>query len=264
MRYTRMADRQYIKLSVEDKVAVLTIDHPPVNAMSSAVAGEIAGVLDEIEANGDVRTLIITGSGQAFMAGADIKEFTAFQTDPTGAVARLGETKELFNRIDALPFPVIAAVNGYCLGGGNELALACDMRVASANARFGQPEIDLGIIPGWGGTQRLLRLIGPARTLEICLTGAQIPAQEALRMGLVNKVVPEGMVVREAKNVARLLTTKSRAAVQAILAAVREGEGQSLAEGLRIEGEQVAAVVGGADAQEGVTAFLEKRKPNFQ
>ena len=257
-----MADRQYIKLSVEDKVAVLTIDHPPVNAMSGTVAQELADALDEIE-SGDVRALVITGTGPAFMAGADIKEFTQIETADQ-ARAKLGGTLELFNRIDALPAPVIAAVNGYCLGGGNELALACDLRIASANARFGQPEIDLGIMPGWGGTQRLLRLIGPARTLEICLTGAQIPAQEALRLGLVNKVVPEGMVVREARNMARLLATKSRTAVQAILAAVREGEGRALADGLTIEGEQFAGLVETPDAREGITAFLEKRKPNFQ
>jgi enoyl-CoA hydratase/carnithine racemase len=258
-----MADRQFIKLSIEDKVAIVTIDNPPVNALSTAIAHEMSDALDEIEGNSDVRALVITGTGPAFVAGADIKEFTQLQT---GAQARerLEETKTIFNRIDALPIPVIAAVNGFALGGGTELALACDLRIASANARFGQPEIDLGIIPGWGGTQRLLRLIGPARTLEICLTGAQIPAQEALRMGLVNKVVPEGMVVREAKNMARLLATKSRTAVAAILTAVREGEGRALADGLAVEMDQFVGVVETPDAREGIAAFLEKRKPNFQ
>src|SRR5215212_8935320 len=204
MRRQAMADRQYIKLTVEDKVALLTIDHPPVNALSSSVFGELDDALNEIEGNPDARALVITGTGAAFVAGADIREFTQLQ-DGAAAAARIQENLKVINRVDALPIPVIAAVNGYCLGGGEELALACDLRIASANARFGQPEVDLGIMPGWGGTQRLLRLIGPARTLEICLTGAQIPAQEALRMGLVNKVVPEGMVVREAKNTARLL-----------------------------------------------------------
>ena len=258
-----MADRQYIKLSIEDRVAVLTIDHPPVNALNRTTVEELGSALDEVTGTEEVRAVVITGTGPAFVAGADIKEFTQLQTADQ-ARAALGGTKELFNRIDALPIPVIAAVNGYCLGGGNELALACDLRIAGANARFGQPEIDLGIMPGWGGTQRLARLIGPARTLEICLTGAQIPAQEALRLGLVNKVVPEGMVVREAKNMARLLATKSRTAVQAILAAVREGADGSLADGLTIEGEHFAGLVETPDAREGITAFLEKRKPTFQ
>ena len=258
-----MADRQYIKLTIEDKVALLTIDHPPVNALSSTVFAELDDALNEIEGNPDVRALVITGTGAAFVAGADIREFTQLQ-DGAAAAARLRENMKVINRVDELPIPVIAAVNGYCLGGGEELALACDLRIASANARFGQPEVDLGIMPGWGGTQRLLRLIGPARTLEICLTGAQIPAQEALRMGLVNKVVPEGLVVREARNMARLLTTKSRTAVQAILTAVREGEGRALHDGLAIETDQFAGLVETPDAREGITAFLEKRKPNFQ
>jgi enoyl-CoA hydratase/carnithine racemase len=258
-----MADRQYIKLTIEDKVALLTIDHPPVNALSSTVFAELDDALNEITGNPDVRALVITGTGAAFVAGADIREFTQLQSG-ADAAARIQENMKVINRVDELPIPVIAAVNGYCLGGGEELALACDLRIASANARFGQPEVDLGIMPGWGGTQRLLRLIGPARTLEICLTGAQIPAQEALRMGLVNKVVPEGMVVREARNMARLLTTKSRTAVAAILTAVREGEGQALADGLAVETAQFAGLVETPDAREGISAFLEKRKPNFQ
>ncbi len=258
-----MADRQYIKIAIEANVALITIDHPPVNALSSAVFAELDSALDEIEGNADVRALVITGTGAAFVAGADIREFTQLKSG-ADATARITASLKVVNRVDALSIPVIAAVNGYCLGGGEELALACDMRIASANARFGQPEIDLGIMPGWGGTQRLLRLIGPARTLEICLSGAQIPAQEALRMGLVNKVVPEGMVVREARNVAQMLATKSRTAVAAILLAVREGEGQGLTEGLAIETAQFAGLVETPDAREGISAFLEKRKPNFQ
>ena len=258
-----MADRQYIKLSIEDRVALITIDHPPVNALNETTWRELDDAITEISGNAEVRALIITGSGAAFMAGADVKEFTQIQS-AAQAKERLGEALAVFNRIDVLPIPVIAAVNGYCLGGGNELALACDLRIASANARFGQPEIDLGIMPGWGGTQRLLRLIGPARTLELCLTGAQIPAQEALRMGLVNKVVPEGMVVREARGLARTLAGKSRTAIQAILTAVREGEGLPLQEGLAREQEHIAQLIETPDAREGITAFLEKRKPNFQ
>src|SRR5438552_12206761 len=151
-----MADRQYIKLTVEDRVATITIDRPPVNALNRDTFHELDEALTEIAQNPDARALVITGSGPAFAAGADIREFTELDTAEQAqqAIERL---IAVVNRVDELPIPAIAAVNGYCLGGGQELALACDLRIASANARFGQPEVDLGIMPGWGGTQRLLR-----------------------------------------------------------------------------------------------------------
>jgi enoyl-CoA hydratase/carnithine racemase len=258
-----MTDRQFVKFTVEDRVGTITIEHPPVNALNSATIEELASVLDEIAGNGDVRALVITGAGQAFVAGADIREIAALQT-PEQANTLLEQAHTFFDRLDNLPIPVIAAVNGYCLGGGSEIALACDVRFASDRARFGQPEINLGIIPGFGGTVRLTRLVGPARAVEIMLTGADISAQEALRYGLVNKVVPDGTVVREARNLARLLATKPRGATEAILKLVQDGYGQPAADALAAERAAFSNLVGSPDMREGLSAFLEKRKPTFQ
>jgi enoyl-CoA hydratase/carnithine racemase len=183
---------------------------------------------------------------------------------PEQALPILNEAHSLFDRLDNLPVPVIAAVNGACLGGGNELALACDFRIASDRARFGQPEINLGIIPGFGGTVRLTRLVGPARALEVMLMGTDISAQEALRMGLVNKVVPEGTVVREARNMARVLATKPSGSVQAILSMVQDSYGKPQADALAMERDRFSALVGTPDMREGLSAFIEKRKPSFQ
>ncbi len=258
-----MADWQYVKLSVEDRVAVVTIEHPPVNALDATTLEELGAALDAIEANADARVVVLTGAGQAFVAGADIREIAALQT-PEQAANLLAQAHVFFDRLDVFARPVIAAVNGYCLGGGNELALACDIRLASDRARFGQPEINLGIIPGFGGTQRLTRLVGPARAAEIMLTGADISAQEALRYGLVNKVVPDGTVVREARNLGRLLATKSAGAMAAILRLVQVAQSAAPAEGLAEERAAFSALIGTPDMREGLAAFREKRKPAFQ
>ncbi len=258
-----MTDYQYLKFSVEDRVGTLTIDHPPVNALNRGTLDELGALLAEIEGRGDVRALIVTGAGQAFVAGADIKEM-ATVTTPEQAQALLQGGHAVLNRLDSLPIPTIAAVNGYCLGGGNELALACDFRLASDRARFGQPEINLGVMPGFGGTVRLTRLVGPARALEIMLTGADISAQDALRMGLVNRVVPEGTVVREARKLAEILAGKPAGALRAILAQVADGYGLPLPDALALESRQFANLLGSPDAREGLTAFVEKRKPTFQ
>ncbi|MDQ2808577.1 MAG: enoyl-CoA hydratase-related protein [Chloroflexota bacterium] len=258
-----MTDYQYLKFSVEDRVGTLTIDHPPVNALNRSTLDELGAVLGEIEGGSDVRALILTGAGQAFVAGADIKEMTQVR-GPEQAQALLQGGLAVLNRLDNLPIPTIAAVNGYCLGGGNELALACDFRLAGDRARFGQPEINLGLIPGFGGTVRLTRLVGPARALEIMLTGADISAQDALRMGLVSRVVPDGTVVREARKLADLLARQPAGAVKAILAQVNEGYGLPVADALALESGRFAALIGSPDAREGLTAFVEKRKPTFQ
>ena len=258
-----MAEYQYVKFSVEDRVGTLTIDHPPVNALNRGTLDELGAVLDEIAGGSDVRVLIVTGAGQAFVAGADIKEMTQVR-GPEQAQALLQGGLDVLNRLDNLPIPTIAAVNGYCLGGGNELALACDFRLAGDRARFGQPEINLGLIPGFGGTVRLTRLVGPARALEIMLTGADISAQDALRMGLVSRVVPDGTVVREARKLAEVLAGKPAGAVKAILAQVNEGYDLPLADALALESGRFAALIGSPDAREGLTAFVEKRKPTFQ
>jgi len=258
-----MANYQYLKFSVEERVGTVTIDHPPVNALNRGTLAELGALLTEVAGRDDVRALILTGAGSAFVAGADIKEMTQV-SGPDEALALLQGGLDVLEQLDTLLIPTIAAVNGYCLGGGNELALACDLRLASDRARFGQPEINLGLIPGFGGTARLTRLVGPARALEIMLTGADISAQDALRFGLVNRVVPDGTVVREARKLAEVLAAKSAQAVKFILSLVAETQDMPLDEALARESRGFATLIGSPDAREGLTAFVEKRKPTFQ
>ena len=170
----------------------------------------------------------------------------------------------ILNKIENMTKPVIAAINAVCLGGGNELAMACHMRIASDRARFGQPEINLGIIPGFGGTQRLPRLVGKAKALELLLSGDMLPAQEAYRIGLVNRVVPEGEVVKAARDLAKRIVSKGQVAARLIIESVEGGLKTSLDKGLLLEAENFARVMGTADAKEGVSAFLQKRQPKFQ
>lgn len=259
-----MADRQFVKLSVEERVAVLTIDHPPANALDAATLTELDSALDEVAANDDIKALIITGAGQfAFSAGADISVINSIK-GPAEAHTLVLTGQAIFSKIEKMPKPVIAAINAICLGGGNELAMACHMRIASDRARFGQPEINLGIIPGFGGTQRLPRLVGKSKALELLLTGDMIPAQEAHRIGLVNKVVPEGEVVRSARDLAKRVVAKGQVAVQLIMESVNDGLATSLDKGLLIEAASFARVMGTDDAKEGLGAFLQKRQPRFR
>lgn len=258
-----MAARRFIKFEVEDRVGVLTIDNPPVNALSQATLGELDSLLHEIERGDDVRALVVTGAGEMFVAGADIRELGGM-TSLEQAAHALGAGQGVLDHLDTLPIPVIAAVNGPALGGGCELVQACDLRIAGDRARFGQPEINLGLIPGFGGTQRLTRLVGTARALEIMLSGTPISAQDALRYGLVNKVVPDGTAVREACALGRLLAAKPTGSVRAILTLAHDGYGQSLPDALAMEREQFSRLVGTPDMREGIRAFLEKREPKFQ
>jgi len=259
-----MTERQYIKISVEDRIAVLTIDHPPVNALNTPTMQELNSALDELAADDGVKAIVITGAGQyAFVAGADINEIAALKgPEDARAVVLMGQ--RILNKIENMRKPVIAAINSVCLGGGNELAMACHMRVATDRARFGQPEINLGIIPGFGGTQRLPRLVGKAKALEMLLTGDMITAQEAHRIGLVNKVVPEGEVVKAAKDLAKKVLTKGQVAVGKIMEVVDRGLQTSLEKGLLLEADGFAAITATEDMREGVAAFLQKRQPKFQ
>jgi enoyl-CoA hydratase/carnithine racemase len=261
---TKMTERQYIKISVEDRIAVLTIDHPPVNALNTPTMQELNSALDELAADDGVKAIVITGAGQyAFVAGADINEIAALKgPEDARAVVLMGQ--RILNKIENMRKPVIAAINSVCLGGGNELAMACHMRVATDRARFGQPEINLGIIPGFGGTQRLPRLVGKAKALEMLLTGDMITAQEAHRIGLVNKVVPEGEVVKAAKDLAKKVLTKGQVAVGKIMEVVDRGLQTSLEKGLLLEADGFAAITATEDMREGVAAFLQKRQPKFQ
>ncbi len=261
-----MTERQYIHISVENRVAVLTVDHPPANAFNTQVMTELGDAFDELTANDEVKVIIITGAGQLFVAGADINEIFELKDKPKEAMAFIHLGQQTFLKIERSEKPVIAAMNGrFALGGGLELAMACHIRIAEDGLRLGQPEINLGLIPGWGGTQRLSRIVGKGRALEMILTGDAITAQEAYRIGLVNKVVPTGTVIKEAKGLARkLATTKSKLPMAAAIRAVNEGLEQNLEEALETEAQQFVSLASSEDAEEGLKAFLEKRKPAFK
>ena len=262
-----MADRQFIRYTIEDRVATLVIDHPPANAMSKQTITELDGAMDELLANADVKVIIITGGGQQFfVAGADVGEIRDLvkARDAAAAQATLEFGHSVFNKIEQATKPIIAAINGFCLGGGLELAMACHIRICGDRVRLGQPEINLGIIPGWGGTQRLPRLISKGKAIEVILTGDQITAQEAKALGLVNLVVPGDAVLRQAKGLAGKLAAKSAVSMAAALAAISGGQGLSLQEGLAKERRQFVNLAGSEDTLEGVSAFLEKRQPQFK
>jgi enoyl-CoA hydratase len=259
-----MGTYQYAKVSVEERVAILTVDHPPVNAFNTQTIQDLSDAFDELIANPEVKAIVITGGGQmAFVAGADINEINAIRS-PEDALEKTTKGQAVFSRIEAARKPVIAAINGVCLGGGNELAMACHMRIASDRARFGQPEIGLGLLPGWGGTQRLPRMVGTGKAIELLLTGDMLTAQEAARLGLVNKVVPAGDVVKEAVGLAKKIVSKGGLAVAAVLDAVHTGNAMPLEEGLKYEAHRFADLCKTADMREGVGAFLQKRQPKFQ
>lgn len=256
----------YETITVEKRdngVAVLTINRPDkLNALNKQVHLEGVAALDDLRRDDKVRVVVITGAGEkSFIAGADISEF-AGQTPVTQRNTFLEKT--FFNSIDSFPKPVIAMVNGFCLGGGNELALACDLRVCSENARFSQPEINLGIMPGGGGTQRLTRLIGEGRSMEIMLTGDMIDAATALKFGLVNYVWPAAELEAKTMELAAKISEKAPIALQLCKEAVKFASRSNLDEGLRREVDLFAICFSTEDKQEGVSAFLEKRKPVFK
>src|SRR5512143_1911109 len=258
---------EFIRYTIEDRVAVLVIDHPPVNALNEQALVELGTAIDELNANPEVKAIVITGGGQlAFVAGADIGLFGRIikEQDVAAGKAFLELGQHTFNKIEASSKPVIAAINGVCLGGGLELAMACHMRICGDRVRLGQPEINLGIIPGWGGTQRLQRIVGAAKATEMILTGEQITAQQAMQLRLVNMVVPGGEVMRQAKGLAAKIANKSAVGTASALTAIRVGLDACLQEGLATEREQLAKVVASDDAREGIMAFLEKREAKFQ
>lgn len=258
-----MADGPAITVTIDERVATLTINHPPANVLSTPVMTELNAALDRLAADPAVKAVVIAGTGNFFIAGADVKEIAQLKGAADGERAtRLGQG--VFDKIAAMPVPVIAAITGHCLGGGTELALACHLRIAGERVRIAQPEINLGIIPGFGGTQRLPRLIGVARALEICLTGDLITGAVAQQIGLVNRAVRDGEVLRQAQGLAKKIASKGRPAITAILRAVREGTAMPLAEGLKLESTLFGTICETQDMQEGAKAFLEKRQPKFQ
>jgi len=256
---------KYETISVEKrgKVGVITINRPDkLNALNSSVHSEGIAALDEFKDDSGINVVVITGAGEkSFVAGADIGEFEGHTPVSQRAVFQ-GRT--LFNSIDVFTKPVIAMINGFCLGGGNELALACDIRVCSENARFGQPEINLGLIPGGGGTQRLTRLIGEGRAMEIMLTGDMISAEKSLSFGLVNHVFSQDELATKTFELAEKIADKAPIALQFAKEAVKFASKSNLDEGLRREVDLFALCFSTEDKIEGVSAFLNKRKPEFK
>jgi len=247
-----------------DGVARVTVNRPDrLNALNAIVISEIGDAVTRIETDAAIRGVIVTGAGpKAFVAGADINELT--DQGPTGGRNRAIAGQQVFRRLERCGKPVIAAVNGFALGGGCELAMACHLRVASENAKFGQPEVKLGIAPGYGGTVRLPRLVGKARALELLLTGDMIDAQEALRIGLVNRVVPPERLLPEAEGLLRAILANGPLAVRACLEATDIGLEMSVDQALLLEAGYFGLLSATDDMREGTRAFLEKRRPGFK
>jgi enoyl-CoA hydratase len=246
-----------------ERVAIITINRPEKrNALNIQTRAEGAAALDELRGDDSIRVVVLTGAGEkAFIAGADIAEF-AERTAITQREVML--ERNLFNAIDSFPKPIIAMINGYCLGGGCEVALACDIRVASERASFGQPEINLGIIPGGGGTQRLTRLIGEGKAMEMILTGEIIDAQTAFALGLANHVVPADQLEAKTMEIAGRIAEKSPIALRLAKEAIKLAARSNLDEGLRREVDLFALCFSSEDKDEGVKAFLERRKADFK
>ena len=253
-----------IELQFDGALAWLRVKRPQaLNALNFRTLDEMDAALDEIEADANVGLLVVSGDGpKSFVAGADIGELRHLDHDSGLEAARRGQA--LFDRFGKLEIPVIAAVNGFALGGGCELALACDLRIASENAVFGLPEVKLGVIPGYGGTQRLPRLVGPGRALDMIMTGRMVQADEALSLGLVNRVVPAEELEAVVRETAGAILANGPLAVRAGKRAVHKGLQKDLEGGLAVEADLFGGLTGTEDQAEGMDAFLEKRKAEFK
>jgi enoyl-CoA hydratase len=255
---------QNLILRKDGGIGWITVNRPEkLNALNIATVEELQAAFGEFERDPEVRVIILTGTGEkAFVAGADIGEFSHLDAETGTYFARRGQ--DMTRSIEYCRKPVIAAVNGYALGGGTEIAMACHIRLASENAKFGQPEVKLGIIPGYGGTQRLPRLVGKGKAMELILSGRMIEAKEACEVGLVNKVVPLASLVTEAEALAREIIKNAPLALSYAIEAINRGLDKTLGEGLELEAAIFGRSCGTEDAREGSKAFMEKRKPDFR
>jgi enoyl-CoA hydratase len=253
---------EFLLLERNERIATLTINRPDkLNALSDDVIAELGRAIDEVRVDAGIGGLIVTGAGRAFVAGADISELAA--QSATEGKARAERGQFVFRRFESSPKPVIAAVNGFALGGGCELALACHVRIAADGAQFGQPEVKLGITPGYGGTQRLPRLVGRAHALEMLLTGDRIDAAEAFRIGLVNRVVPADRLKAECESLLGRMIVNGPLAIAMCIEAVDRGAGMALDDAMAVEASHFGLLSATSDMRDGMQAFLEKRKPSF-
>ncbi|GIO27760.1 enoyl-CoA hydratase [Ornithinibacillus bavariensis] len=251
-----------ILYELHQHVATLTIQSPPANALSSNLLKALSERLDEIQREEKVKAIVLKGEGRFFSAGADIKEFTSLQeASDYQSLSEFGQ--QIFDRIENLSIPVIAAIHGAALGGGLELAMACHIRIATENAKLGLPELTLGIIPGFAGTQRLPQLVGTPKAYEMILTGEPISAKEAYQLGLVNQITSEEEVFDVAFSVASKIAAKSKPTINRIMQLVSYAKNDNFAIGVKAEAKAFGEIFGSEDAKEGVQAFIEKRKPNF-
>jgi enoyl-CoA hydratase len=257
-------DLTYVHVHTEDRIAVLTIDHPPVNALDETTFRDLEAAFGSAQADERAKVIVITGSGRSFVAGADIGSL-AEMTTPEDAEGLARSGQDLMLRIERSPKPVIAAINGrFCLGGGNELAMACHIRIAEERCKFGQPEIKLGLIPGWGGSRRLVRLVGLGKAAELILAGDHIRAHEAQQLGLVNRVVAEGEALEESMRLARQMAALSSEGLRLALDCIYSELDMSAEEAMAYEARRFAEMACTYDKCEGLDAFLQKRRPQFE
>lgn len=253
----------FLKWSSEDQIATISINRPPANALSSGLLKELSTVLDEIEADQDVRVVLIHGEGRFFSAGADIKEFTTIQTGED--FTKLAESgQQLFERMEQFSKPIFAAIHGAALGGGLELAMACHFRLVSENAKLGLPELQLGLIPGFAGTQRLPKYVGTAMAAQMLFTSEPISGVDAVKFGLANYAYPEDVLLDKAYEIARKIAKKSPVSVAAAIKLLNAPKTPQHYEGVKMEALLFGDVFISEDAKEGIQAFLEKREPNFK
>lgn len=254
--------RELISCKIEDGIGLVTLDNPPVNAISEDMKRDIVSLFDELKRKRKkLQALILTGAGKAFVAGADITEFVTLTQE--SARARLQRSRQMWSRLEQFEIPMICAINGYCLGGGLEMAMICDLRIASEKAKLGQAEINVGTIPGAGGTQRLPRLVGEGIAKELVLTGRIVTAEEAAKFHLVNKVVPHDSLLEEATKLAQVICSKPPISIRAAKEAINRGLNMTLTQGLELEADLWCYLCGTEDQKEGARAFIDKRKPIY-